>query len=80
MVNLEEYVKSVRISIRQGLGKDARLGGNVVLELSTVLGIKNRAGLNIQIVDLESQVTSKQIQKIVVPLTLTTQTDKMEKT
>lgn len=78
MIDLQEYIGATITKIQSGLGQNGKLGGIIVLELSTITESKSGGGIDIKVVEFGNEVASQQIQKITIPLTLKSSADNLE--
>ena len=72
MVALEEYLKTVKEKIKNGIGNDAQLAAPIEMELTTTTNTQTGGGLQIQIVELGAKISAEEVHRIKIRFELRT--------
>ncbi len=73
---IKEYIESALRQIKDALPEDARVDGNINIEMSTVLQKEKGGGLKINVLNLGAKVSENQIHKINIPIRILTEAGK----
>ena len=71
---IKDFIQSALSQINGAIPKNARIEGVIKFEISTVVQKEKNGGIDISVINLGANISENQIQKIIIPIQILTDT------